>query len=300
MKLLKKRKRVLRTYAVFAFALLLFALASTPHAEPNAECAAGRHQFTEILLIEATATEDGEIHYLCTACGQQYKEILYATDHNWGRWVIYSLPTCTEPGEQRRTCTRNFHHDEYEVTPALGHNYIESDTAPPGCEEDGVTTFKCARCGNEYQEFSPAIGHEYEEAAAKEPSCMEPGLKRFVCARDAAHSYDEDIPAIGAHSFGAWTVETPAGEGEEGLEIRVCTIDGFRETRKLAALPVPATKPYNTTDIVLVTANVGFVGFFAFLIIPYILCLLYIKKRRENVRRRDRLRKEVGKRYGFR
>ena len=296
----KKRTRALRICAVFALVPLMFALVSTTHAAPDDDCAAGRHPYTEIWRVDATATEDGEVAYLCTACGQQYKEILYATDHNWGRWVVYSLPTCTQPGEKRRTCNRSLPHDEYDATPALGHDHVVSGTREPGCEEEGVITFTCTRCTDEYREFSPAIGHEYEEAIEREPSCMEPGLKRFVCAHAAAHSYDEDIPAIGSHSFGEWAVEIPAGEGVEGLEVRVCALDGFRETSELAALPIPVTKQYNTADIVLVTANIGFVGFFAFLIIPYILCMLLIKKRREDVKRRDTLRKEVGKRYGFR
>ncbi|MCL2300515.1 MAG: hypothetical protein FWC27_10275 [Firmicutes bacterium] len=271
------------------------------HAAPEDECEAGRHQYAEILRVPATAMEDGEVTYLCGVCGRQYTEILYATDHLWGEWVVDTRPTCTRPGEKHRTCGRGQSHDEYAEMPALGHEYKPSVTTQPGCETQGVTTFACVRCGDKYTRPIPAVGHDYEEAAAEEPSCLEPGVRRFVCAHDPAHAYEEEIPPIGSHSFGEWAVETPAGEGAEGLEARTCARDGFRETRVLAALPVPVSEPgkISVADIILVGANVGFLAIFALLFIPYLVCLRYIKKRRDAVNRRDALRKKVEERYDF-
>jgi len=292
----------IKTAAVcFAFFSCVCALAPAARAAPNAECAAGRHQYTETLRIAATAMEDGEVTYLCGACGQQYTEILYATDHLWGEWVTDTQPACTSPGEKHRTCNRGQSHDEYAEIPALGHKHEASVTAEPGCEKEGVTTFACTRCGSSYTQPIPAIGHDYEETVAREPSCFEPGAKRFVCVHDPAHAYEEEIPPVGSHSFGEWAVEIPAGEGTEGLEVRICVRDGCRETRSLEALPVPseAPSPIPVMDIILVGANVSFIAFFGFLLIPYALCLRYIKKRRETINRRDALRKKVEEHYGF-
>jgi len=294
MKLIKKRKR---TGRVAVLLLLLFAFAHAVHAAPNAECDAGRHQYEEIRRVAATATEDGLVTYLCVVCGQQYTQNFYATNHLWGEWVTDKPPTCIQPGEKHRTCTRALRHDEYAEIPALGHNYVASVTTEPGCEAEGVKTFACARCGGKYTQPIPPVGHDYEESIAREPSCLEPGLKVFVCVHDPAHTYEEDIPAIGGHSFSEWCVETPAGEGTEGLEARVCTHDGFKETRKLEALPVPSGLP--VIDIILVSANVGFAGFFLLLSVPYILFLKFIKKQRSAVERRDALRKKVEVHYGF-
>jgi len=293
-----KRPGWVNTAAVcFAFFLCVCALAPAAQAAPNADCDAGRHQYSESRRIPATAMEDGEAIYLCSACGQQYTQILYATDHLWGAWVTDRQPTCTRPGERHRACNRGQSHDEYDEIPPLGHKYDASVTAQPGCEEGGVTTFTCARCGNKYTEPIPAIGHEYEQAATREPSCFELGAISFVCTHDPAHAYEEELPPIGSHSFGEWTVETPAGEGAEGLEARVCARDGFRETRPLEALPVSSEFP--VVDVLLVGANVGFIALFMFLLIPYIACLRYIKKRRETVSRRDALRKKVEEYYDF-
>ena len=67
--------------------------------------------------------------------------------------------------------------------------------------------------------------------------------------------------------------------------------------RQLASLPVSSAFP--VLDVVLVGANIGATGFFLILLVPYILCFAYIKKRRDAVKRRNALRKEVEKRYGF-
>lgn len=301
MKLRRKKTHPFRApRAVVLLALLPYLFAAVPAAQaaPDAECAAGRHRYAETRRVAATAMEDGEVTYLCSACGQQYTEILYATNHLWGPWVIDKQPSCTQPGEKHRTCTRTFRHDEYAEMPASGHDYAASVTTEPGCETEGLETFACSRCGDEYTRPIPPIGHDYQETIAKEPSCLLPGLRDFRCANDPAHTYEEGIPPLGGHSFGEWTVEIPAGKDAEGLEARVCARDGFKETRPLAALPArPA--PFPVLDVVLISANVGFTGFFCALLIPYFICLRYIKKRREATERCEALRKEAQDRYGF-
>lgn len=66
----------------------------------------------------------------------------------------------------------------------------------------------------------------------KEPTCTEAGTKTSVCADCGAALGTESIAATG-HSFGAWTVVTPATCKEEGLEKRVCAC-GAEETRAIA------------------------------------------------------------------
>jgi len=307
----KRIARALRAAAVIA--LLLCTPIPAARAAPLDDCAAGRHQYVETRRANATAMTDGEVDFLCSVCGQQYTEILYATNHLWGDWIIDRQPTCTQKGIRHRTCTRAKSHDEYTDIAALGHDYKESITEPV-CEKEGLKTFECTRCGHTYAEPIPAIGHSYEESVEKEPSCLEPGLKRFVCKNNPAHTYTQAIPAAGSHDFGEWQEETPAGEGTQGLEIRVCARCGFEESRPLAALPVQTTEPitelitepvteppetFPVMDAMLVGANVVSIGFFSFLLIPYFLCLAFIKRRENAVKRRNELRKEVIERYGF-
>lgn len=275
---------------------LIMGVQST-HAQPNDPCAAGQHQYNETRRTAPTAYTDGEAAFVCELCGQHYTEILYATSHKWGSWEVLKKPTCTASGERRRTCTRAQVHDEYETIPALSHDYQAKVTTPPVCEAEGVKTFTCTHCGDAYTEKMDALQHEYEEVIAGEPTCLQPGVKSYVCKHDPAHAYEELVPALG-HTFSDWYVETPAKEGQAGVQVRVCSADGFKERRELEALPVKDNK-LPVLDIVLVGANFGVLALFAVLLVPYFLCLLFIKKRRKDLERRDALRKEVEDKYGF-
>ncbi|MCL2106270.1 MAG: hypothetical protein FWH26_04310 [Oscillospiraceae bacterium] len=303
-------RRTKRTARICRAAVLLAALLClSARAAPLDECDAGRHQYAETRRTAPTAMEDGQVEYTCGVCGHQYADTIFATDHLWGGWVTDKQASCTEAGERHRTCTRDQSHDQYADIPALGHDYIESVTAPD-CERAGVKTFACSRCGDKYTERIDPIGHDYKKAEAIELSCVEPGKIIFVCANDPAHSYEESIPAIGSHDFGEWQPETPAREGTEGLETRECARCGLVEPRTLEALSVPGIQPpaaapaeppdtLPVMDIVLVGANAVSLSFFAFLLTPYFLCLIYIRRRRRIVEERDALRKEVDVLYGY-
>jgi hypothetical protein len=52
-------------------------------------------------------------------------------------------------------------------------------------------------------------------------------------------------------------------------------------------------------DVALVSASAVSLGWFAFLLIPYFICLAYARKRLEKQELRDELRKEVAERRGF-
>jgi hypothetical protein len=261
-KLLKQCAAVIAVF-VFCAAFIPFSAG----AEPEYDCAAGRHKDVVIARAEPTDLTDGFETFRCELCGREYEAVLYATAHLWGDWMVDLAPTCTEPGRRHRTCTRETHHDDWEVIPALGHDYILTIT-PPTCTEDGLKTYVCSRDGTTYTEpGEPALGHEYVGSITKEPSCTEDGETTFICAHDPAFTYTEPVPAIG-HKFGGWAVETPAKEKTPGLEVRVCEIDGAREERELPALP---NRPlFNVVDAVAAGANVGIIGLFALLLIPTI------------------------------
>lgn len=274
-------KRHVARVCLAVLALLCLALPQA-YAAPLDDCAAGRHQYVETRRVPATATEDGEVDFTCSVCGHMYSDIIFATDHIWSQWITERAATCTQAGQRRRDCTRAQRHSQYETIPALGHAYAA--------------------------------------ASRKEPACLEPGWVRYECSNDASHAYTEQLPAHGGHSFGSWREVIPAQQGIEGKEERSCERCGTAETRPLEALPMPVTQPPTqaptqppteapTTqpprtapvlDIVLVGANTVSLGFFAFLLIPYFLCLAYAKRRRRAVEERDALRKEVDALDGYR
>ena len=81
-------------------------------------------------------------------------------EHAWGDWTVTKAPTCTEAGEESRTCS-NCGKTETHPVEALGHDYVATVTAPT-CTERGYTTYTCSRCGDSYvDDYVPALGHEW-------------------------------------------------------------------------------------------------------------------------------------------
>ncbi|MCD7929615.1 MAG: S-layer homology domain-containing protein [Clostridiales bacterium] len=54
---------------------------------------------------EATCTEDGELTYTCTVCGETETEAIPATGHTWDEGTVTAAATCTTMGTMTYTCT---------------------------------------------------------------------------------------------------------------------------------------------------------------------------------------------------
>ncbi|MDD6264926.1 MAG: InlB B-repeat-containing protein, partial [Clostridia bacterium] len=65
-----------------------------------------------------------------------------------------------------------------------------------------------------YAQWKELHTHVYTATVTKEATCTEKGVKTFTC--ECGDSYTEDIPALG-HTFGEWSVVTPATTTSEGL-----------------------------------------------------------------------------------
>ncbi len=162
------------------------------------------HTSVEVSEKPATCTEPGHTAGTkCSVCGETLSgmEEIPALGHDWGEWTVTTSPTCTEKGEEKRTCKRD------------------------GC--NATETRKI-----------DAAGHTSVEVAEQPATCTEPGHKAgtkcSVCG--ATLSGMEEIPALG-HDWGEWTVTTPATCTEKGEEKRTCKRDGCNatETRKIDA-----------------------------------------------------------------
>ena len=63
------------------------------------------HGTTETVTVPATCTEAGSVTVTCTICGELVStEVLPATGHTWGDWVVEKAATCFEDGLQSRLC----------------------------------------------------------------------------------------------------------------------------------------------------------------------------------------------------
>jgi len=61
------------------------------------------HSYELAETVEASCTEDGANIFKCS-CGDSYSELIPAKGHAWGEWTVYTKPTATEKGEERRYC----------------------------------------------------------------------------------------------------------------------------------------------------------------------------------------------------
>lgn len=109
------------------------------------------HDYVDIpgTSIEATCTEPGKTAKMkCSRCGDvKDGEVTPALGHDWGEWTLTKAATCTEAGQESRTCSRDAEHMESREIPALGHTYVTSIT-PATLDEDGHIDEVCELCGD--------------------------------------------------------------------------------------------------------------------------------------------------------
>ena len=98
----------------------------------------GHTNVVEVEAVAATCTADGcEAGTKCADCGKVLTgcAVIPALGHDYGEYTVTKEATCTEAGEQTRTCSRCNAVDTV-VVPALGHVDADQDS-------------KCDRCGAE-------------------------------------------------------------------------------------------------------------------------------------------------------
>lgn len=195
-----------------------------------------------VVTTEATCTEDGEITYTCTVCGDTYTEAIPATGHDYDLdGVVTAEPTCTEDGAITYTCT--VCGETYvEAIPATGHSYGKGViTMDATCTTDGVRTYTCAACGDSYIEVIPATGHSFEYGnVTTEPTCTEDGEMTYTCINCGVYNITEVIPATG-HTEGEAVVENEVAATctEDGSydSVVYCTVCGAELSRETVTVP---------------------------------------------------------------
>ena len=178
---------------------------------------ATNHSYTSKVTTAATCTKEGVKTFTCSKCANQYTESIAKTAHN------YAAATCTKP----KTCTCGATSGT-----ALGHSYTSQVTTSATCTKEGVKTFTCSKCANQYTESiaktahnyaaatctkpktctcgatsGTALGHSYTSKVTTAASCTKEGVKTFTCSK-CANQYTESI-AKTAHNYAAATCTKP-------------------------------------------------------------------------------------------
>lgn len=180
--------------------------------------------------VAPTCTESGLTEGKhCSVCGVTLlaQEVVPAKGHSYGDFVTTTDPTCTEEGEEQKTCSvcGNVFR---QTVPALGHAY-DSLITEPTCTEKGYTKYICSRCDDTHiHEETAPLGHNYQ-AVVTEPTCTNVGYTTYTCSR-CNDSYVDDITAPIEHDW-QWVIDTPATELAPGVKHEECVL--CHETRNL-------------------------------------------------------------------
>lgn len=216
-------------------------------------CEKCSYQETETIPVKGHSystdwTSDGSGHWhACTVCGDKGD---YA-GHQLTEWATTKEPTCTEPGEEKRSCptcgyeeTREIAKLEHEVGDEwnsdathhwkdcihCGESVIDDDhnygdwtvTKQPTCTEDGEQKHSCQACGWEETETIPATSH------APSSEWTSDATDHWHVCQNCQAEVDK-----AAHTFGQWTTVTESGEFTSGEKVRTCEVCGYEERAEI-------------------------------------------------------------------
>lgn len=127
---------------------------------------------------EPTCTENGTTDEIyCSVCGEilQAADTAFAQGHEISGFEVVTLPTCTDGGVKRGTCSVCGQTVEV-VIDALGHDLIHHDGKEATCTEHGWYEYdSCSRCDyTTFREIKP-LRHEEVIDVRIEPTCEEYG-----------------------------------------------------------------------------------------------------------------------------
>lgn len=138
--------------------------------------------------------DDVDIAVVKTAGEIQVRESV--CDHVWGAWTQTAAPTCTEAGEESRTCGI-CGKTETRAIAALGHNVPNPTTTPATCTEAGFEGGTCTRCGEQIGTVIPALGHDWGEWTQINDTTLQRVCARCGATQEREISTDPTLTVIG-------------------------------------------------------------------------------------------------------
>ena len=110
--------------------------------------------------VEPTCTEEGSYDEVvrCTVCNEiistEHKTTA-ALGHSWGEWSVTKEPTCSEEGEETRTCSR-CNAKETRSLDKVEHDWDDGKIiVEPTFSNTGLIEYTCRKCGEKKQEELP-------------------------------------------------------------------------------------------------------------------------------------------------
>lgn len=162
------------------------------------------HNYSDwIIDRDATCTERGLQHCVCSICENRMDDVIPEKGHNYGEYIIDREPTCTEKGKKHRVCDR-CNADENAEIDKSGHFWDWKIVRESTCTKKGLKKIACLFCdetidiGATELDLAP---HTYEWVVDEEATCTADGhrYKKCTVCGDIPTEETEDniIPATG-------------------------------------------------------------------------------------------------------
>ena len=247
----------IKLFGVLAIAMTLGLAACNQPAEPGNDSKGGdvssvidastkhKHEYGEWTTTkEATCTEDGEQQRTCKGCGDVQTKVIKAA-HQWGEWTTTKEATCQEKGSKQRTCSRCNEVDVEEI-PLADHNYVADETATdvaPTCTEAGTENLVCSVCGDKKVNTVPATGHTWGEWETVKEPTCDVKGSQKHTCSVCNTVESEDIAELG-HDLELVGGEQQAPAGEATVRLYKCKRCNIQYLGFKADEPSEASKPH--------------------------------------------------------
>lgn len=196
---------------------------------------------------KATCAQEGSMKYTCKACGETKNEPIGKTSHTWETALkVDKEATCTENGSKSIHCSACGESNPGSVVAitATGHTWGEGSLAKePSCEVHGLKEYTCSTCGGKKTELINPAGHRWSSSMTVDqaPTCTAAGKGSYRCRTCNKVQTTVTIPATG-HTYGPWSLKTPASIKSRAIQKRTCGACGHEETRYYGTMAKPALK----------------------------------------------------------
>ncbi len=164
--------------------------------------------------------------------------------HEYNDWTAVTLPTCTEKGEDIRTCSLCGESETRTVSPR--HTWSDVITVvKPSCTTTGSGVKSCVNCDVSQTVVIP-IEHSFGEwQVIQDYGCIE-GIKRRTCTICKTKE-EEMLPATEDHSWSEWKEDTAATCTVEGKESHYCLNCNYTESRTVPTNDNHSWSDWNVT-----------------------------------------------------
>ena len=149
------------------------------------------HAWQGVVVREADCETDGKLLEICHRCGEVKVTETPRGEHEYETYPVAA--TCTSPGYTVSECAVCGDRHITDITAALPHDYVSSVT-PATCETGGRTTHICFGCGSSFiTDYTDALGHTWDGGTpVTGATCTGEGMTEYRCTRCGFHRLEGD------------------------------------------------------------------------------------------------------------